>query len=106
MPLDRKGQDGMHRPGCFGVCRIDGIAIRAVGHPGQQRQPRSVRPIVPHIRRGRDGAFSHLPEESPQGPAEQAAVHPFEPLGPVADQVAAVLDDLLATNQQWLPQFE
>jgi 6-phospho-beta-glucosidase len=28
------------------------------------------------------------------------------PLGPAADQVAAVLDDLLATNRQWLPQFE
>ena len=27
------------------------------------------------------------------------------PLGPAANQVAAVLDDLLATNLQWLPQF-
>jgi len=27
------------------------------------------------------------------------------PLGPAADQVAAVLDDMLATNRQWLPQF-
>ena len=28
------------------------------------------------------------------------------PLGPAADRVAAVLDDLLATNREWLPQFE
>ena len=28
------------------------------------------------------------------------------PLGPAADHVAAVLDDLLATNREWLPQFE
>lgn len=28
------------------------------------------------------------------------------PLGPAADQVAAVLDDMLATNQAWLPQFK
>jgi 6-phospho-beta-glucosidase len=27
------------------------------------------------------------------------------PLGPAADQVGAVLDDLLETNRQWLPQF-
>jgi 6-phospho-beta-glucosidase len=27
------------------------------------------------------------------------------PLGPSADQVQAVMDDLLETNQQWLPQF-
>jgi 6-phospho-beta-glucosidase len=27
------------------------------------------------------------------------------PLGPSADQVQAVLDDLLETNQRWLPQF-
>ncbi len=27
------------------------------------------------------------------------------PLGPSGDQVQAVMDDLLATNQQWLPQF-
>ena len=27
------------------------------------------------------------------------------PLGPAADRVAAVLDDLLATNRAWLPQF-
>jgi 6-phospho-beta-glucosidase len=27
------------------------------------------------------------------------------PLGPQADQVQAVLDDLLATNRRWLPQF-
>ncbi|MFM8319727.1 MAG: 6-phospho-beta-glucosidase [Chloroflexota bacterium] len=27
------------------------------------------------------------------------------PLGPAADQVQAVLDDLLETNRQWLPQF-
>jgi 6-phospho-beta-glucosidase len=28
------------------------------------------------------------------------------PLGPSADQVQVVLDDMLATNRQWLPQFE
>lgn len=28
------------------------------------------------------------------------------PLGPAADQVAAVLEDMLTTNRQWLPQFE
>lgn len=27
------------------------------------------------------------------------------PLGPAADRVAAVLDDMLETNRQWLPQF-
>ncbi|HTP00570.1 MAG TPA: hypothetical protein VMJ64_04295, partial [Anaerolineales bacterium] len=27
------------------------------------------------------------------------------PLGPSADNVQSVLDDLLATNRQWLPQF-
>jgi 6-phospho-beta-glucosidase len=27
------------------------------------------------------------------------------PLGPSADQVAAVMDDMLETNRQWLPQF-
>ena len=27
------------------------------------------------------------------------------PLGPSADQIQAVLDDMLATNHQWLPQF-
>jgi 6-phospho-beta-glucosidase len=27
------------------------------------------------------------------------------PLGPKGDQVQAVLDDLLATNRQYLPQF-
>ena len=27
------------------------------------------------------------------------------PLGPAADQVQAVLDDMLETNRQWLPQF-
>lgn len=27
------------------------------------------------------------------------------PLGPPADRAAAVLDDMLATNRQWLPQF-
>jgi 6-phospho-beta-glucosidase len=27
------------------------------------------------------------------------------PLGPPADRVRAVLDDLLETNRQWLPQF-
>jgi 6-phospho-beta-glucosidase len=27
------------------------------------------------------------------------------PLGPQADQVQAVLDDLLETNRRWLPQF-
>jgi len=28
------------------------------------------------------------------------------PLGPAADRVAVVLDDMLATNRAWLPQFE
>lgn len=28
------------------------------------------------------------------------------PLGPSADQVQAVLDDMLSTNRQWLPQFK
>ena len=28
------------------------------------------------------------------------------PLGPKADQVQAVLDDMLETNKQWLPQFK
>ena len=27
------------------------------------------------------------------------------PLGPSGDKVQAVMDDLLATNRQWLPQF-
>jgi 6-phospho-beta-glucosidase len=27
------------------------------------------------------------------------------PLGPSADRVQEVLDDMLATNRQWLPQF-
>ena len=27
------------------------------------------------------------------------------PIGPKADKVEAVLDDLLETNRQWLPQF-
>ena len=27
------------------------------------------------------------------------------PLGPAADKVEQVLDDLLETNRQWLPQF-
>ena len=28
------------------------------------------------------------------------------PLGPEADKVKAVLDDLIQTNKKWLPQFE
>jgi alpha-galactosidase/6-phospho-beta-glucosidase family protein len=27
------------------------------------------------------------------------------PLGPSADKINEVLDDLLETNKQWLPQF-
>jgi len=27
------------------------------------------------------------------------------PLGPSADQAQAVMDDMLETNRQWLPQF-
>jgi 6-phospho-beta-glucosidase len=29
----------------------------------------------------------------------------IHPLGPKADKVQAVLDDMLETNRQWLPQF-
>lgn len=28
------------------------------------------------------------------------------PLGPTADKVQEVLDDMLETNKQWLPQFK
>jgi alpha-galactosidase/6-phospho-beta-glucosidase family protein len=28
------------------------------------------------------------------------------PLGPRADKVQEVMDDILETNRQWLPQFE
>lgn len=64
---------------------IDGIAIRTVGHPGQQGEPRPLRSIVSRICRGGHGAFADLPEEPAQAFAEQAAVYPFESLGPVAD---------------------
>ena len=47
--------------------------------------------------------------------ADEAAVHGdrnaayqallTHPLGPSADRVQAVLDDMLETNEQWLPQF-
>jgi 6-phospho-beta-glucosidase len=38
----------------------------------------------------------------PQAAYQALLVHP---LGPQADQVQAVLDDMLATNRPYLPQF-